>query len=83
MIVLWFFHAALTHTSYLSFFYTVKIFGEQNLHRNLHSKLPIFRVKSVKTIYTDMSVATATNIRYVYNFSYIIMFSGMAECAEF
>ena len=40
-----------SHTSYLSFFYTGKIFGEQNLHRNLHSKLPIFRVRSVK-IYT-------------------------------
>ena len=33
------------------FFYTGKIFGEENLHRNLHSKLPIFRAKSVK-IYT-------------------------------
>ena len=32
------------HTWYLSFFYTSKIFGEQNLHR----KTPIFRVKSVK-----------------------------------
>ena len=26
------------------FFYTGKIFGEQNLHRNLHSKLPIYTV---------------------------------------
>ena len=36
----------------------------------IHSKLPIFRVKSVtiytgqKKIYTDISVATVTNIRY-------------------
>ena len=41
----------LLHTWYLSFFYTGKIFGQENLHRNLHSKLPIFRVESVK-IYT-------------------------------
>ena len=33
-----------SHTSYLSFFYTGKIFGEENLHRNLHSKLPIYTV---------------------------------------
>ena len=26
------------------FFYTGKIFGEENLHRNLHSKLPIYTV---------------------------------------
>ena len=36
-----------SHTSYLSFFYTGKIFVEKNLHR----KTPIFRVKSEK-IYT-------------------------------
>ena len=35
---------SLNHTSYLSFFYTGKIFGEWNLHR----KTPIFCVKSVK-----------------------------------
>ena len=33
-----------SHTWYLSFFYTGKIFGEENLHRNLHSKLPIYTV---------------------------------------
>ena len=26
------------------FFYTGKIFGEENLHRNLHSKLPVYTV---------------------------------------
>ena len=62
---------------------TQKIANFLRYYGKIHSKLLIFRVKSVKTIYTDMSVATATNIRYVYNFSYIIMFSGMAECAEF
>ena len=48
------------------FFYTGKIFGEWNLH----SKLPIFRVKSVK-IYTGQKkftrappVAPVTNMRY-------------------
>ena len=50
------------------FFYTGKIFGEENLHRNLHSKLPIFRVKSVK-IYTGQKKFTrappVTNISYV------------------
>ena len=65
------------------FFYTSKIFGEQNLHRKnaqittkytenchflryygkIHSKLPIFCVKSVK-IYTNIFVAFVTNIRY-------------------
>ena len=30
------------HASYLSFFYKGKIFGKLNLHRNLHSKLPIY-----------------------------------------
>ena len=30
-----------------NFFYTGKIFGEESLQRNLHSKLPIFCVKSV------------------------------------
>ena len=85
----------MAHTWYLSFFYMGKIFGEENLHRNLHSKLPvytvncqftqwianlhsklpIFRVKSVKIytgqkkIYTDMSVASVTNIRYAVTFT--------------
>ena len=52
------------------FFYTCKIFGESNLHRNLHSKLPIFCVKSVR-IYTGQKkftrappVAPMTNMRY-------------------
>ena len=50
--------AAHDHTWYLSFFYTVKFFGEWNLHQESPifrvksvNKMPIFRVKSVK-IYT-------------------------------
>ena len=66
-----------SHTSYLSFFYTVKFFGEKNLHR----KTPIFCVKSVKKnatfsrkicknlhrpkkIYTGIPLAPVTNIWY-------------------
>ena len=82
---------AFMQTSYLSFFYTSKTFGEQNLHRKkmrklrqntqkianflcyygkIHSKFPIFRVKSVKIytgqkkIYTRILVAFVTNMRY-------------------
>ena len=49
-----------------------KIYTEKRINCDkIHSKLPIFCVKSVKIytgqkkIYTDMSVATVTNIRYV------------------
>ena len=67
------------------FFYTGKIFGELNLHRNLHSKLPIytvncqfFRVKSEKN-YTGQKrftraapVAPVTNMRYVFHVNFAL-----------